>query len=75
MQKFGNDVMIAAGGAIHGHPMGPAAGARAFRQGIDAVCAGMSLEEAGKQYKELGAALEAWGIYSEKKGGIFDLKG
>ena len=35
MHKFGNDVMIAAGGAIHGHPMGPAAGARAFRQGID----------------------------------------
>lgn len=67
--------MIAAGGAIHGHPMGPAAGARAFRQGIDAVCGGISLQEAGKQYKELNAALEAWGIYTENKSGIFDLKG
>lgn len=75
VQKFGNDVMIAAGGAIHGHPMGPAAGARAFRQGIDAICAGGSLEDAGKEYEELGAALKLWGIYSETKGGIFDLKG
>ena len=75
IHKFGKNVMIAAGGAIHGHPMGPAAGARAFRQGIDAVCGGISLQEAGKQYKELNAALEAWGIYTENKSGIFDLKG
>jgi Ribulose 1,5-bisphosphate carboxylase, large subunit len=75
IKKFGNDVIIAAGGAIHGHPMGPAAGARAFRQAIDAVLAGGNLAEAGKRYPELGAALDAWGIYSETKGGIFDLKG
>lgn len=75
MNKFGNDVIIAAGGAIHGHPMGPAAGARAFRQGIDAVLAGQGLEEAGKQYEELGAALNAWGIYKEDQGGNYDLKG
>lgn len=75
MNKFGKDVIIAAGGAIHGHPMGPAAGARAFRQGIDAVLEGQSLEEAGKQHKELGAALKAWGIYKEHKGGNYDLKG
>ena len=75
MKKFGNDVMIAAGGAIHGHPMGPAAGARAFRQGIDAVMAGKSLVEAAKDCPELAAALNAWGVYEEKRGGIFDLKG
>jgi len=75
MKKFGNDVMIAAGGAIHGHPMGPAAGARAFRQGIDAVMAGRTLADAAKEYQELACALEAWGVYEEKKGGIFDLKG
>ena len=63
IHKFGNDVMIAAGGA------------RAFRQGIDAVCAGKTLEEAGKEYEELGVALKLWGIYSEAKHGIFDLKG
>lgn len=75
VKKFGNDVMIAAGGAIHGHPMGPAAGAKAFRQGIDAVCHGMTLEEAGKVYKELGAALELWGIYGKEKSSLFDLRG
>lgn len=75
VQKFGNDVMIAAGGAIHGHPMGPAAGARAFRQGIEAVCHGMTLEEAGKEYEELGVALKLWGVYAEEKGNLFDLKG
>lgn len=75
IKKFGKDVMIAAGGAIHGHPMGPAAGARAFRQGIDAVMQGRTLEDAAKEYKELGVAVDSWGIYSEKKTGLFDLKG
>lgn len=75
IKKFGRDVIIAAGGAIHGHPMGPAAGAKAFRQAIDAVIAGKTLEEAGKQYSELNAALDAWGIYTEPQSGIFDLKG
>lgn len=74
-KKFGNDVMIAAGGAIHGHPMGPAAGAKAFRQAIDAVTKGATLEEAAKEYEELKIALDLWGIYTEKKGGLFDLKG
>lgn len=75
VKRFGNDVMIAAGGAIHGHPMGPAAGARAFRQGTDAVIHGMTLEDAAKEYEELGGALTLWGIYSENSGGLFDLKG
>lgn len=75
MKKFGNDVMIAAGGAIHGHPMGPAAGARAFRQGIDAVMEGRSLEDAAKEHPELAKAISCWGIYKESKSGIFDLKG
>jgi len=75
MKKFGNDVIIAAGGAIHGHPMGPAAGAKAFRQAINAVMSGVGLEEAGHRHPELGAALNAWGIYTEIQSGIFDLKG
>ena len=75
VKKFGKDVMIAAGGAIHGHPMGPAAGARAFRQGIDAVLNGRTLQDAAKEYPELRAAIESWGIYEEKQTGLFDLKG
>lgn len=75
VRKFGKDVVVAAGGAIHGHPLGPAAGARAFRQAIDAVMAGVPLADAGKADRELGLALELWGIYAEKTAGIFDLKG
>ena len=76
IQKFGIDVMIAAGGAIHGHPMGPAAGARAFRQGIDAVMAGKTLEEAKADHEELRMALDLWGIYGEDKANQnYDLKG
>ena len=65
INKFGKDVMIAAGGAVHGHPMGAIAGAKAFRQGIDAVMAGKTLREAEKDNPELKAALDAWGVYGE----------
>jgi len=74
MKELGNDIIIAAGGAIHGHPMGAAAGARAFRQAIDVVMSGQSLKEARGQFKELDAALEKWGVAGEQKD-IFDLKG
>lgn len=75
VKKFGTDIIVAAGGAIHGHPMGTAAGARAFRQAIEAVMAGKALAQAAEEYSELGAAIDAWGIYREEKAGIFDLKG
>lgn len=75
MRKFGKDVIIAAGGAIHGHPMGPVAGAKAFRQGIDGVMDGKSLREIALEHEELKVALEAWGIYGESSDKIFDLKG
>ncbi len=76
INKFGKDVMIAAGGAIHGHPMGPAAGARAFRQGIDAVMSGKTLQEAKADNEELRIALELWGVYGEEKANNnYDLKG
>ncbi len=72
---FGKEVIIAAGGAIHGHPMGAAAGARAFRQAIDAVVAGRTLLDVRDKYSELKAALGAWGIYGEEDKSLFDLKG
>lgn len=54
IRDFGTDVVINAGGGIHGHPDGAAAGARAFRQAIDQV-----LGRAG-QTDALDVALEAW---------------
>jgi Ribulose 1,5-bisphosphate carboxylase, large subunit len=61
MRDLGNDVCMAAGGAVHGHPMGPEAGARAMRQAIDAVMAGKSLEEYAQDHEELRVSLEKWG--------------
>ncbi|TCI57681.1 2,3-diketo-5-methylthiopentyl-1-phosphate enolase [Exiguobacterium sp. SH1S21] len=54
IRDFGTDVVINAGGGIHGHPDGAAAGAQAFRQAIAQVLGVAS------QTNELEAALKAW---------------
>jgi len=69
MQELGNDICIAAGGAVHGHPMGATSGAISMRQAIDATMKGISLEEYAKQHEELAAALKKWGNPKEN----FDL--
>jgi len=60
MKFMGNDVVIQAGGGIHGHPRGTLAGARAMRQAVDATLQGVSLKEFAKDYEELRLALEKW---------------
>lgn len=60
IKDLGPDIVIGSGGGIHAHPQGPAAGARAFRQAIQAAMEGRSLEEAAKEYPELRIALETW---------------
>lgn len=61
-QDFGRDVVVNAGGGIHGHPLGTAAGGLAFRQAIEAVMAGESLEEKAQRHPELKRAIELWGV-------------
>jgi len=61
LEFFGRDVVIQAGGGIHGHPGGTADGARAMRQAIEAAMLGIPLEEYARSHAELGAALRAWG--------------
>lgn len=61
MADYGIDSVINAGGGVHGHPAGAAGGGQAFRQAIDAVLQGQTLQYAGKQHKELQTALELWG--------------
>ena len=61
IKNFGNDIIIQAGGGIHGHPQGTLAGARALRQAVDAVMEGETLHEYGKTHAELMEALEHWG--------------
>jgi ribulose-bisphosphate carboxylase large chain len=60
LETFGNDVVIQAGGGIHGHPDGTMAGATAMRQAVDAVLKEKTLQEYAKDHKELQAALETW---------------
>lgn len=60
IRQMGKDIVLAAGGAIHGHPMGAAAGARAMRQAIDIVMSGAEFEFAAKEKPELSKALERW---------------
>jgi 2,3-diketo-5-methylthiopentyl-1-phosphate enolase len=60
-QDLGNDQVINAGGGIHGHPAGSAAGGRAFVAAIDAVVKGKSLSEAANNSSELAQALLLWG--------------
>jgi 2,3-diketo-5-methylthiopentyl-1-phosphate enolase len=62
LKDFGTETIVNAGGGIHGHPLGTAAGGQAFRQAIEAALAGRPLEEAARDHAELRAAIEAWGV-------------
>jgi 2,3-diketo-5-methylthiopentyl-1-phosphate enolase len=60
-EDLGNDLIVNAGGAVHGHPEGAAAGGRAFRAAIEAVLNDISLEKQAETHHELKVALQAWG--------------
>jgi len=64
LRDFGLQSVVNAGGGIHGHPLGTAAGGQAFRQAIDAALAGVDLEayaaEPGRE--ALKTAIERWGV-------------
>lgn len=64
INDFGLDSVINAGGGVHGHPGGAAAGGRAFRQAIETHLEGKSLQIGAEVHSELKIALELWG-YSE----------
>jgi 2,3-diketo-5-methylthiopentyl-1-phosphate enolase len=67
IQEHGIDFIVPSGGGMLGHPMGYKAGAMAWRQAIDAVLSGMTLQEAAKKYPEFRAAAETWGIRERPK--------
>jgi ribulose-bisphosphate carboxylase large chain len=58
LETFGCDVVIQAGGGIHGHPQGTICGARAMRQAVDATLDGVLLDEYAKTHAELSSALK-----------------
>ncbi|WP_256757374.1 2,3-diketo-5-methylthiopentyl-1-phosphate enolase [Cohnella sp. WQ 127256] len=62
MGDFGPEVVVNAGGGVHGHPGGSADGGRAFRQAVDAVKAGLTLEQYATDHEQLRIAIERWGV-------------
>jgi 2,3-diketo-5-methylthiopentyl-1-phosphate enolase len=62
LKDFGSQVVVNAGGGIHGHPMGTVAGGQAFRQAIEGCLAGESLHVYAQKHPELKAAIDAWGL-------------
>lgn len=67
IEEFGIDQIIPAGGGMLGHKMGYQAGARAWRQAIDATLEGTPLQVAAQEKPELKAALEQWGVRERPK--------
>lgn len=61
VKMLGNDIIIQAGGGVHGHKNGSRAGARSIRQAIDAVLSNIPLNRYAKKHKELRTALKQWG--------------
>ena len=57
---MGKNIIIQAGGGIHGHPKGTKAGATAMRQALEASMKGIKLGEYAKDHKELKEALKKW---------------
>ncbi len=62
VNMLGKDIIIQAGGGVHGHPLGTEDGAVAMRQAIDATMKGVSLREYAKKHIELKLALNKWGV-------------
>ena len=60
IKHLGKDLVIQAGGGVHGHPNGSEAGAKAMRQAVDAVMKKQSLIQYAKSHGELREALEKW---------------
>jgi len=61
VKNLGNDIVIQAGGGIHGHRNGTTAGAKALRQAVEATMQGVDLREFAEKHKELKTALDQWG--------------
>jgi ribulose-bisphosphate carboxylase large chain len=62
IETLGKDIVIQAGGGIHGHPSGTRAGAMAMRQVVDATMKGVSVQDYAEDHDELKAALNKWGF-------------
>ncbi|MHA1291547.1 MAG: RuBisCO large subunit C-terminal-like domain-containing protein [Promethearchaeota archaeon] len=62
IKDLGTNIMIGSGGGIHAHPEGPIAGAKAFRQAIEAALKGIPVRTYAKDHHELGVSLGLFGV-------------
>jgi ribulose-bisphosphate carboxylase large chain len=62
VKLYGKDIIIQAGGGVHGNPLGTKSGAKAMRQAIDAVMKNQNIRAYAKNKKELKAAIDKWGV-------------
>jgi len=60
IKHLGKDLVIQAGGGIHGHPFGTKAGAIAMRQAVEAALKRISLKKYALTHVELEEALKKW---------------
>lgn len=60
ISKLGTDIVLQAGGGIHGHPEGTTAGTRAMLQAVEAAVLGIPAREYSLSHPELAAALAKW---------------
>ena len=63
IKYLGKDIVIQAGGGVHGHPKGTRAGAKAMRDALEASLKGIPLEEYPSE--ELQEAISLWGVRYE----------
>ncbi|WP_158056579.1 type III ribulose-bisphosphate carboxylase [Halorussus halophilus] len=61
VDRVGTNIGVQAGGGVHGHPDGTYAGAKAFRQAVDATAEGIDIHEYAADHPELQTALDKWG--------------
>jgi ribulose-bisphosphate carboxylase large chain len=67
VKNLGTDLVIQAGGGVHGHPEGTRAGATAMVQAVEAAFQNISPEIYAKTHPELAAALNKWKDKYSKK--------
>jgi 2,3-diketo-5-methylthiopentyl-1-phosphate enolase len=62
LNDYGRDVIINAGGGVHGHPQGARAGARAFQQAVERALRKQDFKTLPEsEAPELAKALQLWG--------------
>lgn len=61
IKAFGKDVIIQAGGGVHGHPQGTYEGAKAMAQAQEAALKKIPLKEYAKLHTPLMQAIQKWG--------------